>query len=90
MLDRIIHVELSGRSDPIRDLRLHHHQRRQRDKLGLPDKSAGRGNDERRNLPGDRRNLLPDRRKQYHQFPDRQDTKREVKPLGDTEILMKK
>ena len=29
------------------------------------------GNDERRNLPGDRRNLLPDRRKQYHQFPDR-------------------
>lgn len=23
-----------GRSDPIRDLRLHHHQRRQRDQLG--------------------------------------------------------
>ena len=62
-------IELSGRGDLVRDLRVHHHQRRQRDKLGLPDESPGRGNDKRGNLPGDRRNLLPDRRKQYHQFP---------------------
>ena len=31
--------------DLVRDLRLHHHQRRQRDQLGLPDESTGRRND---------------------------------------------